>query len=64
MIGESYNKFMVNFVLWIMMGMHVPSNVPWNLPHLKGWSLKQMRLHMIFIMNLAERLVLVLENNM
>ena len=36
---------------------------PWNLPHLMGWSLNQMRLYIIFIMNMVERLVLLLEKN-
>ena len=67
-IDKIYNKFMVIFFLGIMMdvlmGVHVPSIMcPWNLPHLKGWSLKQMGLHMIFIMNMVEMLVLVLEKS-
>ena len=36
MIGESYNKFMVNFFLGIMIGIHVPSNVSMESTSFKG----------------------------
>ena len=36
MIGESYNKFIVNFFLGIMIGIHVPSNVLMESTPFKG----------------------------